>query len=168
MRRHLGSFLLALFLVTGLGACGDDGEDGRDTGASDATSATGSPTSGGNGSVEFELVDTFTATSAGGEVSDAAVALSDDAAVQSFVAQFSAGDLADQVEDTVAGTDVPPGQELYGAVVAIGCDAPDQVTVARSGSDVVITPVQVPSPKSECFAPMTTVALVLVPTAPAS
>ena len=41
------------------------------------------------------------------------------------------------------------------------------MTVARSGSDVVITAVKVPSPKSECFAPMTTVALVLVPTAAA-
>jgi len=161
MGRLLGSVLPALLLVTALGACADDGpgEAGRDPGASGA-----SPTSGGNGAVEFELVDTITVTSAGGEVSDTAVPLSDDAAVQSFVAQFSESDLGAQVEDAVAGTDVPSGQELYGAVVAIGCDAPDQVTVTTSGSDVVITPVKVPSPKSECFAPMTTVALVLVPT----
>jgi len=159
-----------LLLLAALGACGaDDSGAARDP---EVTSPTGGPTSSDNGTaggaVDFELVDTITVTSAGGELSDTAVPLSGEAAVQSFVAQFTAGDLADQVENAVAQTDVPPGQQLYGAVVAIGCDAPDQVTVARSGSDVVITPVQVPSPKSECFAPMTTVALVLVPTAPAS
>jgi hypothetical protein len=168
MRRLLGSLLAALALVTALGACGDDsgGEGAREPGASGTP--TSSDTGGTSGAVDFELVDTITVTAAGGELSETAVPLSDEAAVQSFVGQFDAGDLADQVENTVAQTDVPAGQELYGAVVAIGCDAPDQVTVARSGTDVVVTPVKVASPKSECFAPMTTVALVLVPTASTS
>jgi hypothetical protein len=170
MRRLLGSVLPALVLAATLGACGgDDSGAARDPGLTSPTSnpATSAATAS-DGSVEFELVDTVTVTAAGGQLSETAVPLSDEAAVQSFVAQFSAGDLADQVESAVAQADVPAGQELYGAVVAIGCDAPDQVTVTRSGSDVVITPVAVASPKSECFAPMTTVALVLVPTAPAS
>jgi hypothetical protein len=170
MHRLLGSLLAALLLAAALGACADDGpaEKGRDPGPSGVS---GSPTSSdagtGTGDPEFELVDTITVTSAGGQLSDTAVPLSDDAAVQSFVGQFTGEDLGAQVEDEVAKADVPSGHELYGAVVAIGCDAPDDVTVARSGSDVVITAVKVPSPKSECFAPMTTVALVLVPTAAA-
>jgi hypothetical protein len=170
MRRRLGTFAPVLLLVATLGACGgDDSGAARDPGStSPTTSPASSDTGTGDGTVEFELVDTITATAAGGQLSETAVPLSDDAAVQSFVAQFTAGDLADQVENAVAQTDVPAGQELYGAVVAIGCDAPDQVAVTMSGSDVVITPLKVPSPKSECFAPMTTVALVLVPTAPAS
>jgi hypothetical protein len=161
MRRPLGTFLPALLLVAVLGACGDDDSGAaQDPGTTSPTSASsGGETGSTAGAVEFELVDTMTATAAGGEVSDTAVPLPDDAAVQSFVAQFTASDLGTQVED---------GQELYGAVVAIGCDAPDQVAVTRSGSDVVITALEVPSPKNECFAPMTTVALVLVPTAPAS
>ena len=171
MGRLLGSFLPALLLVTALGACANDGpaEKGRDPGASGVTaSSTTGGTGAGDAAVEFELVDTFTATAAGGQLSNPAVPLPDAAAVQSFVGQFGGSDLGTQVQGAVAQTDVPPGQELYGAVVASGCDAPDQVAVTRSGSDVVITALPVPSPKSECFAPMTTVALVLVPTAPAS
>jgi hypothetical protein len=170
MRRPLGTFLPALLLVATFGACGDDDSGAaQDPGNTSPTGASsGGETGSTDGAVEFELVDTMTATAAGGEVSDTAVPLPDDAAVQSFVAQFTASDLGTQVEDAVAQTDVPAGQELYGAVVAIGCDAPDQVAVTRSGSDVVITALEVPSPKNECFAPMTTVALVLVPTAPAS
>jgi hypothetical protein len=165
MGRHLGSLLAAQLLAAALGACADDGpaEKGRDPGASgvsDSTTATGTS----NGDAEFELVNTMTVTSAGGQVSGSAVPLSDDAAVQSFVGQFSGGDLGAQVEDAVARTDVPSGHELYGAVVAIGCDAPDDVTVTRSGSDVVVTAVQVPSPNERVLRPMTTVALVLVPT----
>jgi hypothetical protein len=162
--RLLGSFLPALLLVGVLGACADDGPGGvaRDPGVSGPSG--GATDSATNGSVDFDLVDTLTATAAGGQVSPTAVPLDDDAAVQSFVAQFTGSDLGAQVEQTVAQTDVPAGQQLYGAVVAVGCDAPDQVLVTTSGSDVVVTAVKVPSPKSECFAPMTTVALVLVPT----
>ena len=36
---------------------------------------------------------------------------------------------AQQVQDAIAGTAVPEGQELYGAVIAVGCDSPDQVVV---------------------------------------
>jgi hypothetical protein len=82
--------------------------------------------------------------------------------VRAFLAQFHSDDLSRQVEDAVAGAEVPAGQQLYGAVVAIGCDSPDQVEVDISGSTVTITAVPVPSPVPECFAPMTTVALVAV------
>jgi hypothetical protein len=163
MRRRLGALLPGLLLVTALAACADDGpgEQGRDPGAT-GVPATSDAAAGDR--VEFELVDTLTTTAAGGQVSDTAVPLGDDAAVQSFVSQFSGSDLGAQVEDAVARTGVPAGQQLYGSVVAVGCDAPDQVAVTTSGSDVVITAVKVATPKSECFAPMTTVALVLVPT----
>ena len=57
---------------------------------------------------------------------------------------------------------MPEGQELYGAVIAVGCDSPDQVVVDVHDAEVTITAVKVPSPLPECFAPMTTVALVLV------
>jgi hypothetical protein len=167
MRRTLGSLLSALLLVVLLGGCGEGpsgGEANDPETSGSAASPADSPSGSGDGAVEFELVDTFTVTAAGGEVSETAVPLDDEAAVQSFVGQFTGGDLGDQVENALAQTDVPAGQQLYGAVVAIGCDAPDRVAVTTSGSDVVVTALKVPSPKSECFAPMTTVALVLVPT----
>ena len=66
-----------------------------------------------------------------------------------------------QVQDAVAGADVAEGEAIYAAVVAIGCDSPTDVTVTDSGAGLVITAGKVPSPMMECFAPMTTVALVV-------
>ena len=166
MGRLLGSFLPALLLVAGLSACGDDGSGGaaQDPAPTSATSTDGGATGGStDGSVEFELVDTITVTAAGGQLSETAVPLSDDADVQAFVEQFPSGDMGAQVQDAVAQTDVPDGQVLYGAVVAIGCDSPEQVAVSTSETGLVITALKVPSPLPECLTPMTTVALVLVP-----
>jgi hypothetical protein len=166
MRRLLGSCLPALLLVLALGACSDDDESdvAQDPASPSATTSGPSlPDKAG----DPEVVDILTATAAGGAVTDPAVPLADDVAVQAFVAQFTGGDLADQVQDAVAGVDAADREQLYGAVVAIGCDAPTDVTVFSSPSGVSIQPVTVPSPKSECFAPMTSVALVLVPTAAA-
>ena len=64
---------------------------------------------------------------------------------------------------SVAETDVPDGRPLYGAVVSIGCDSPTDVTVTSADAGLVITAGKVPSPMPECFAPMTTVALVVAP-----
>ena len=107
------------------------------------------------------MVDTITVTAAGGTVSEVAVPLTDDASVQEFVSQFESDDMAAQVQAAVASTEVPDGQALYAAVVAIGCDSPTDVSVTDTGSGLAITAVKVPSPLPECFAPMTTVALVL-------
>jgi hypothetical protein len=160
VRRLLPTFLPALVLVLALGGCGDDtGGDATPPG-SGSPRATSRPT---DGSVEFDLVDTITVSSAGGTVSGVAVPMSDDAAAREFLAQFTNEQLAGQVQDAIAGTDVPDGHALYAAVVAIGCDSPDQVTVTDGGSGPVITAVKVATPHLECLVAMTTVALVLVP-----
>jgi hypothetical protein len=167
MRRPLGTLLPALLLTGLLGglatACGDDsGGVGDDAGpAPTASSPAGRPT-GADGAVDFELVTTLTETAAGGDVSPDAVPLGDDAAVQEFVAPFSEA-LQTEVQQAVASTSVPDDQRLYGAVVALGCDAPDQVQVVASPSGLQVVAEKVPAPKPECLAPMTTVALVLVP-----
>ena len=88
--------------------------------------------------------------------------LDSEAAVHDFTAGFDGGSLAGDVQDQVATTDVPDGQVVAGAVVAIGCDVPPGVTVQRAGDGIEITPLAVTAPKPECFAPVTTVALVLV------
>ncbi len=165
MRRHLGSFLPSLLLValpaSALGACSDDdsGAVAKDPGST-STSAPGESPS--EEPVGYTLVDTITVTAAGGTVSEAGVPLTDDAAVQEFLSQFTSDDLLQQVQGAIAGATVTEGQVLYGAVIAVGCDAPDQVVVDGHDAEVTITAVKVPSPLPECFAPMTTVALVLV------
>ena len=42
-----------------------------------------------------------------------------------------------------------------GAVVAIGCDVPPDVSVEQGPDGWVVTPQKVPSPLQECFAPVT-------------
>jgi hypothetical protein len=161
MRRLLGSVLPALLLVIGLGGCGDDSGSVADDPEGTSPSAQGDGKTAGT--VDFDLVDTVTVTAAGGTLSTAAVPLGEDAQLEEFLTQFTSDDMVSQLEAAVAKTEVPQDQELYGAVVSIGCDAPDQVTVTDTGQDLVITAKAVPSPLPECFAPMTTVALVLVP-----
>lgn len=179
MHRLLGSALPALLLVTALGgslaACGDEtASDGAGADPSPDPSATVSSPGGTGGvdtgdpldpagRVDFDLVDTITVTAAGGAVLPTAIPMSDEASVAGFNAQFESDDMTQQVEDAVAGADVPDGQALYAAVIAVGCDAPGEVTVTGAGPDLVITAVKVARPLPECFAPMTTVALVLVP-----
>jgi hypothetical protein len=170
MRRHLGSLLPALTLVAALAAslaaCGDDdsGSVAKDpaTTASTASQQTESPTDPSEEPFGYRLVDMITVTAAGGQPSAEASALGDDASVRRFVAQFTNDGLARQVRDSVARTEVPEGQTLYGAVVALGCDSPTDVEVDVTAGGVAITAQPVPSPLPECLAPMTTVALVLV------
>jgi hypothetical protein len=161
MRHPLGSVLPALLLAGVLAACGDDsGGVARDT---SPTRSTGSSAAPADGAVTFELVTTLTETEAGGKVSQLAVPLAAGDDVQAFTAQFESDALRVRVQDEVHNTDVPDDMLLYGAVVAIGCDAPTAVDVSVDSAGVTVSAQKVPSPKLECFAPMTTVALVLVP-----
>jgi hypothetical protein len=166
MRRSLGTLLPALLLLAVLTACGDDEESqAKDSGPS--TSQT--PGDGqSDGAVDFDLVRLITVTAAGGTVSTVGVPMADAAAAEEFLAQFTSPELIEQVRNAVAGTDVPDGRALYAAVVAVGCDSPDRVAVVDSGDGLAISALKVKSPTPECLAPMTTVALVLVPSDAAS
>lgn len=166
MRRSLGPVLAACLLAAVLAACGNDdsGDEARDPGPTGSTPTSETPSNTpSDGTVDFELVTTVTETEAGGQVSQVGVPLAGDDDVQTFTAQFESDPMKARVQDEVAKTDVPDGMLLYGAVVAVGCDAPTAVNVTVEGAQVLITAQKVPSPLQECFAPMTTVALVLVP-----
>jgi hypothetical protein len=162
MRRLLGTVLPALLLVGVLAGCGDD-EPGADQPGPTSTPPTDAPTTGD--AVDFEVVEMITETAAGGTVDAgaAAVPLGDDTAVQEFTAQFTSEAMTTRVQDAVDKAAVSDDMLLYGAVVAVGCDSPGDVSVTAGDQGLVITADKVPSPKPECFAPMTTVALVLVP-----
>jgi hypothetical protein len=170
MRRLLGSVLPAALLaalpLTALSACGDDAggtaTDDRAPTASrhPSTDATDEPS---EGAVDFRLLRMLTETAAGGAVSPVGVPLGDADAARAFNEQFETDALPARIQELVETTHVPDDMLLYGAVVSIGCDAPTDVLVAHAGSEVAIVAQKVPHPLRECFAPMTTVALVLVP-----
>lgn len=150
MRRTLGTALLLLLLT----ACGDESSSTAESASdptSDPTPTAATPTqqlvSGSNG---------------GGVVDPQATPLPDDAAVTALTTGLDDG-LAADVAEAAAAFAVPDGQELYGAVVAIGCTPPEEVGVTGSGDDVLVTarkPQE--SPSVQCLVPVTTVALVTV------
>ncbi len=144
MRRILGTTLLVPALLLVAGGCGSD----------EGVTAVGDPAA--------PEVTVVSGTAAGGEVADRVTALDDEAAIAAYADRFR-GPLAGNVERAAQAVDVPAGTRLVAAVVAVGCDVPPGVDVAGRGEDATFVPEQVRSPRRECFAPVTTVALAAVP-----
>jgi hypothetical protein len=161
MKRLLGPLVLLPLLLAG---CGDSASDVATDPTSTPTtaSATASVKPSDSGSVEFQEVAILSQTAAGGQVSEQAVRLDDQASRESFVAQFETPRLGRQIDHEIAATTVPSGFVLIGAVVSIGCDVPPGVTVTASSGGWVITPQKVVSPLQECLAAVTSVAIVAV------
>jgi hypothetical protein len=172
MRRTFGALLLTAALATAaLAGCANDGGDTRAEDAasgtasaspSDLPSAAPSRAPSTPGAVDFTEVALLSETAAGGEVEHRATVLDDASAVNGFAAQFETGAMSDELTTAVREADVAEGQELAAAVVSIGCDVPPGVTVQKLEGGVAILPLKVKSPLKECFAPVTTVALVAV------
>ena len=89
--------------------------------------------------------------------------MDDEASLQAFTRQFERGALNEKIAQAVAGATVPEGYTLMGAVVAIGCDVPTSVTVTEGPEGWVFEPVMPSKTMQECFAPVTSVAVVAVP-----
>ena len=159
MKRLLGPALLAALLL--LAGCGDSTSDNASDPASQPSSTTASdePTE----SAAPQTIAIVSQTAAGGEVDLNAVPVDDDAALQDFTAQFNKAGLEEKIATAVAGATVPEGYTVMGAVVSIGCDVPPDVSVEQGPDGWVVTPHKVPSPLQECFAPVTSVAIVAVP-----
>jgi hypothetical protein len=145
MMRLLGP-LAALLL---LAACGSGSEPG---------SAPATPTS--QPDAGFVVSDRLVSqTAGGGAVGERATPLPDAAAVARFTDGLRPA-LAAKVQAAVRQTPVGRGQRLLGQIVAVGCDVPPGVTVERDPLRAVAQPAA--SAKPECFAPITTVALVVL------
>jgi hypothetical protein len=147
MRRFLGTLplLLALALLSG---CGDD--DG---------------TAGGPDSPEQEpeLVQMLVLTAAGGEVSPAAYFVEDRQDLQAYVRTFEdRDDVTAAVEQAIEDAGDRVGR-LAAATVAIGCDVPEGVSITMGKDRPEVRADKITHPKQECFAPMTSIAVVEIP-----
>src|SRR5829696_7987402 len=170
MKRLLGPVLLALLVLAG---CGDSASDSASdpaippsstsASASSSASASASASASSESPATPQTVAIVSQTAAGGKVDLTAVPVEDDAARQAFTAQFRRAGLDEKIARAVAGATIPEGYTLMGAVVAIGCDVPPGVAVEQGPDGWVVTPQKVPSPLQECFAPVTSVAIVAVP-----
>lgn len=97
-------------------------------------------------------------------VSTRAVPLATNRQQQAFLAQFPAP-TRQRVSAALRGPLAQGGPNLVGAVVASGCDVPPGVTATADGrGGVTIEAQEVASPLPECLIPVTTIALVDLPT----
>jgi hypothetical protein len=165
MKVLLGSLATSLVLL--VAGCADSTSDTASDPGDQPSTSTGQSTEPDEptptGGLEPQTVAVVSQTAAGGEVDLNAVPVDDETTRLEFTAQFERGSLDEKIAAAVGSATIPEGYTVMGAVVAIGCDVPPGVTVSQSPDGWVFTPQKVDKPLQECFAPVTTVALVAVP-----
>ena len=149
MRRVLGVLVVLTGLV--LTSCGDDTGGGR-----------GEADKEPRGPVDFTLAQIVHETAVGGLVDAGAVALTDVTAVQQFAGQFDDDRMTTRLIQTFDDLKVPEHQAAYAAIVAVGCEVPTDVTVTSTDTGILIEAVKSGEKPVECFAPVTSVAIVYV------
>lgn len=150
---------MALLVLTGCGSESGTPDAGRGSETSGPPPTTAVPA---DGPVDHDVVALVSGSAAGPATVDSRVtALPDAGAVRDFASGFR-GALNGEVVQAAEQADVPSARTLVGAVVAVGCEPPTRVHVRMSGGELSVTADPVLS-RRECFVPVTTVALVTVP-----
>jgi hypothetical protein len=158
---------LAIVLLVGCGAdqeTAGPAEDETTSAPSDETSEPAPSETLPNGPIDFTEVALVSQSNVEGTVSPHAVVLDSEAAVGELASRFAVTPMEQALSRAYARADVPDGDVLIGAVVAISCEAPDKLRVEKTNQGVEVTAVAKIS-KVQCLVPVTTVALVSVPEA---
>lgn len=162
---RLAAGLAGAALVTLTAGCGGSSSTATDPDAHPASDPAGSPSASPGRIRGATVLPLISATAAGGRGGTVATALDSAADVARFTAQFRGPGLAAQVQAAVAGRLRAGDQDVVAQVVAIGCDRPPGVDVMRNpDGSVSLVPHEVASPLQECLAPVTTVAIAVLPT----
>lgn len=130
-----------------------------------ATGGAGATTGGGAFLVAGDTPSTTTAriisaSNADGEVDTRPVPVEDPESLDEFVATLGA-DLGPRVRAAVRRTEVPAGETLMAAVVAVGCDRPTGVELVQTFEGYEVTGI-VPKSGVQCLVAVTSVALFTV------
>ena len=163
MRRTLGNLVLPLLvpLALGLTACGSHRVADQPGGSPSVTTRSPLPTTG---PVAFDKVAVVSGSAAGGPgVDPRPTVLADDAAVAAYAGRFR-GSLPADLEAAARRAEPAGDQVLVAAVVDVGCEPPTEIHARMVAGTLTVTATPVVS-KKECFAPVTSVALLLVPAA---
>ena len=147
MKRLLGT----LVLLAALTACGDEGVEG--IGDPDPSSAR----------TDAKVVAIVGGSAAGGDVGRTVTVLDTPQAERLFLRQFRSPSFAGQVRDALDAHPPADGRVLGAVVMDVSCDVAPSATVAEVDGEYVVTPAKVPSPHPECFAAVTSVAVVDLP-----
>lgn len=158
MKASLGLLLAAVALVatTGCGSASSSVASGCPSGPN-CDPAPAGPIPGAT------VLPLVTLHAVAGHVSEA-MPLDTPAQVDAFVQQFPGALVQKRVRGALRAPLAGAGPHVVGAVVASGCDVPPGVVVTADGhGGVSIVAREVPSPLPECLVPVTTVALVSLP-----
>jgi hypothetical protein len=160
MRPRLGSLLAPLVALAALLATAGCGSSTSSTAADDPSSA---PSSSGPSTPPGAKVHLISLTGAGGgQPTGTASPLNTPEQIATFSKQFRSPAMANRIQSLTA--KVGSGDDVSGAVVAVGCDRPPGAAVQVDGDgNVLITPYDVESPLEECLVAVTTVAIAVIP-----
>ena len=148
MRRTLGTLLVLPVLSGLLAGCGDEGtpDEAR--------------------APDYQVLEIVSETAAGGTVSPDLTPLPGPDELAAFTEQFESTAFRDEIAAAVQEHEAREGYVVGAAVVAIGCDVPPGVSVEAAGDGFTVQADEVADPLPECFAPVTSVAVVEVPDTP--
>lgn len=164
MRRTLGTLTAALVTGTALALTAGCGSSSSSIAMDPASDPAGNP-SLTPGPVEgAQVLPLISMTGGGGRVSSTATELRSQRDVTRFAAQFGPPAMGNRIRAAVRDGLKPPDHDIVAQVVAVGCDRPPgaDVIVNKEGQ-VQLVPHEVASPLEECLAPVTTVAIALLP-----
>lgn len=140
-------------LLGPLAGCGDDTEN----------DAVDRPTSESSTSLDYEVLGILSETAAGGVVTQTLTPVPGPDELAAFTEQFDSDTLREDLASMVQDHEPRVGYVVGAAVVAIGCDVAPGVTVVAADDGFAVHADKVTDPLPECFAPVTSVAVVEVP-----
>lgn len=148
-------------------ACGSDEASTASDPASGEVSSTSSgsessPGDPGDALVEPSLEGLIALTAAGGEVTTTPTPVDTVEQQAAYLADFDQR-MSGRLRAAVLTLSVPPGATLTATVVAVGCESPETVDITRTDDGWTVVAPPTKGPEVQCFAPITTVALVLLP-----
>ena len=158
MKRFLGALTLVAAVVVPAG-CGGDDPDGRAEDPATQGQTEGEQTD----AAEPQVVDIVSGVAAGGQVAETATTIESDAVLTRYLRQFRSPVLVDELTAVVDGLDLAADRVLGLAVIEISCNEPPSAEVSERDGEYAVTAGKVVNPHPECYAPVTSVAVLDLP-----
>jgi hypothetical protein len=164
MRRALGTLFAALLTVAMLVVTAGCGSSSSSVATGPASDPAGVPSRSPGPVSGAKVLPLISMTGIGGRADSPATLLDTPSQIAGFVGQFPHPGTQKRLEAEIDAAAVPAGDDLYGQVIAVGCDRPPGADVmVDKGGNVELVPHEVASPLEECLVAVTTVGLAVVP-----
>jgi hypothetical protein len=164
MRRTLGNLTAVLLTAATFAVTAGCGSSSSSVATDPASDPAGVPSRAPGPIPGAKVLPLITMTGAGGRAAEPATVLDTSDQIDGFVGQFPNPGTQKRLRIAIDAARVPAGRDLFGQVIAVGCDRPPgaDVVVSKEGT-VEIVPHEVASPLEECLVAVTTVALAVIP-----